>query len=326
MAAAPLLFVLGTLCLVLFIVSLCVGTTGLSISKLFHANPEERELLKLIILEIRMPRSVLALIVGASLGLGGAVLQGLLRNPLAEPGLIGSTACAALGAVLTFYFGWAATNYALPLGGITGALLGLMLVGALAGRSSTLSLILAGLAINTLAGAATSLALNLAPSPYAALEIVFWMLGSVADRSTEHVWIALPFVLAGWFLLIGMGRAIDALSLGETAAMSLGVNLASVRVRAIAGVGLSVGACVSIAGNIAFIGLIVPHVMRNFVSHKPSRLLPASALAGGALCVFADICVRLLDFSPELKLGVLTSLIGAPFFLYLLYSMRRSHQ
>ncbi len=200
-----------------------------------------------------------------------------------------------------------------------------MILYALTGRDSNImTLILAGVAINSFAGAMTSLALNLAPSPFAALEIVFWMLGSLADRSMEHVWIALPLTLAGWALLLTAGRPLDALTLGEDTASSLGYNQSWVRARVIGGTGLAVGAAVSVTGVIGFVGLVVPHLLRPLVGHRPSRLLLPSAIAGALLTVVADVAVRLMPFGPELKLGVVTSIIGAPFFIYLLLKSRRA--
>ena len=321
------LALLALLCALLFVASLFAGRSPTQLVKLFLGGAvEDAEILWLIFSEIRMPRAVLATLVGATLGLSGAALQGYLRNPLAEPGLVGASSTAALGAVLMLYTGAAAWfPMALPLGGITGAIIGLTLVTLLAGsQSGALTLILAGVAVNTLAAALTSLALNLAPSPYAALEIIFWLLGSLADRSFEHVRVALPFMLVGWILLLGLGRALDALSIGEEAASSLGVRLTRLRLLLLLGVGLSVGAAVAVSGAIGFIGLVVPHLLRPLVGHRPGALLPASALGGAALTLAADIGVRLLSPGTELKLGVLTALIGSPFFLYLLMSMRRT--
>src|SRR5690606_9516702 len=168
-----------------------------------------------VLMEIRLPRTLLALLVGGTLGLSGAALQGLLRNPLAEPGLLGASSGAALGAVLVFYFGLAAADsLVLPLGGVAGSVAALGLLYGLAGRRADLvTIVLAGIAINALAAALTSLALNFAPSPYAALEILFWMLGSLADRSAVHVWLALPLMLPGWLLIGAAARGLDALTL-----------------------------------------------------------------------------------------------------------------
>jgi iron complex transport system permease protein len=318
---------LGLLTSGLFVGSLFTGRSPGTLLDLFlGVAVDDPQTLWLIFSEIRLPRALLATVVGATLGLAGAALQGYLRNPLAEPGLVGASSTAALGAVLMLYTG-ASTWFpmALPLGGIAGAIIGLALVTLLAGSSSgALTLILAGVAINTLAAALTSLALNLAPSPYAALEIIFWLLGSLADRSFEHLRVALPFMLVGWALMLRLGRALDALSIGEEAASSLGFRLPRLRLLLLLGVGLSVGAAVAVSGAIGFIGLVVPHLLRPLVGHRPGALLPASALGGAALTLAADIGVRLLSPGAELKLGVLTALIGAPFFLYLLVSMRRT--
>ncbi len=321
------LVILAVMTVVLFVASLFTGRSAAPLWDLFlGAGAEDADTLWLIFSEVRLPRALLGAMVGATLGLSGAALQGYLRNPLAEPGLVGASSTAALGAVLMLYTGAASSMaMALPLGGIVGAVFGLAVVILLAGtHGSVLTLILAGIAVNTLAAALTALALNLAPSPFAALEIVFWLLGSLADRSFEHVRLALPFMIIGWLLLLHLGRTVDALSIGEEAAASMGFRLDRMRFTLLLGVGLSVGASVAVAGTIGFIGLVVPHLLRPLVSHRPSALLAASALGGAALTLAADIGVRLLSSGPELKLGVLTALIGAPFFLYLLVRMRRS--
>ena len=268
----------------------------------------------------------LGVLVGATLGLTGAALQGLLRNPLAEPGLLGVSSAAGLGAAIAFYAGLGATlPLAVPIGGMIGASLAVIALVALAGRdSSVLTLMLAGIAISSFASALTALVLNLAPNPFAALEIAFWMLGSLADRSLADVTLAAPVMLLGWALLFGIGRALNALTLGEETARSLGVDVARLRLRVVIGAALAVGAAVAVSGGIAFVGLVVPHLLRPFVGHQPSRLLVASAFGGAALLLAADIAVRLLSPGPELKLGVLTALVGAPFFLYLIVSTRRA--
>ncbi len=320
---------LAALTAALFVVALFSGRSPAPLLALFiGTGVDDAETLWLIFNEIRLPRALLALLVGATLGLAGAALQGYLRNPLAEPGLVGVSSTAALGAVLMLYSGASAWfPMALPLGGITGAVVGLALVTVLAGSTgSPLTLILAGVAVNALAAALTSLVLNLAPSPFAALEIVFWLLGSLADRSFDHVRLALPFMLVGWLLLLRLGRALDALSIGEEAASSLGYRPGPLRLLLLLGVGLSVGAAVAVSGAIGFIGLVVPHLLRPLVGHRPGALLPASLLGGAALTLAADIAVRLAPTGTELKLGVLTALIGSPFFLYLLVSLRRSVQ
>ncbi|MFO1186772.1 MAG: iron ABC transporter permease [Alphaproteobacteria bacterium] len=279
---------------------------------------------RVIFFEIRLPRTALALLIGFALGLCGAALQGFLRNPLAEPGLVGASSGAALGAVLVFYFGLMGfSSLMLPLGGIAGALAALAMLYALAGGApSVTTLILAGVAINALANAMTTLALNLAPNPFAVYEILFWLLGSVSDRGLEHLVMAAPFVAFGALAILATGRGLDALALGEEAAQSLGVDLRHLRLAVIGGSGLAIGACVAVSGMIGFVGLVVPHLVRPFVGYQPSRVLLPSALAGAALLTVADIAVRLIP-GPELKLGVLTALIGAPFFLTLILRGRK---
>ena len=200
----------------------------------------------------------------------------------------------------------------------------MLLLHLLAGReASTLSIILAGVAINAFSAALTSLVLNFAPNPYAALEIIFWIMGSLADRSMEHVQLVAPIMLLGWLLLLASGRGLDALTLGEDTAASLGIDLGYLRLKLILGTALAVGAAVAVSGAIGFVGLVVPHLLRPLVGQQPARLLPASALGGAALLLAADLLVRLLPTGPELKLGVVTALVGAPIFLLLLHRLRR---
>ncbi len=311
-----------------FFCSLSVGPAGidaLTVLKSLFSN--ETSATQIIVQEIRLPRAILGFAIGATLGVCGAALQGYVRNPLAEPGLIGVSSSAAFGAVLTIYYGLSAVYmWALPIGGMVGASVGVAIMLLIAGReSSTLSLILAGVAISTLAGALTSLALNLAPDPYSSLEIVFWLLGSLANRSFDHIWLAGPFIVVGLLLVLTLGRALDSLTLGEETASTLGVNLRSVRLRLIFGVTASVGAATAVAGTIGFVGLVVPHLLRPFVEHRPSLLLPASALGGAALLMLSDVAVRLLSFNVELKLGVFTALIGTPIFLWVVLRMRSQY-
>lgn len=321
-----LLGALAVALLALLVVSLGVGRAPLDLAAAAAQWWRGEQTLAILVLtELRVPRALLAILVGGSLGLAGAALQGLLRNPLAEPGIVGVSSCAALGAVIAFYSGWSvAVPLALPLGGIAGALLAVLLLYALAGRNAgTLTLILAGVAINGFAGAATALALNLAPNPYAVTEIVFWMMGSLSDRSMTHVQLATPLILLGLGLLATSGRALDALTLGEDAAISLGVPLARLRAQLVLGTALAVGASVAIVGAVGFVGLVVPHLLRPLVGHQPSRLLLPSALGGALLVMAADIAVRSIPLGAELKLGVVTALLGAPFFLWLVLRLRQ---
>lgn len=310
---------------VLFGLSILVGPASIPLGEAFAGIfAEELPVVTIILVEIRLPRAILGLMVGATLGLSGAALQGLLRNPLAEPGIIGVSASAALGAVIVFYFGLSASfAWALPLGGMAGAFMAVGLLYLLAGRDAgVLTLILAGVAVSSFAAALTSLALSLAPSPYAALEIVQWLLGSLSDRSMEHVVLAAPLMVAGWVMLFLTGRALDALTLGADAARTLGFSLRRVQLLVVLGTACSVGAAVSVSGGIAFVGLVVPHLLRPLVGYEPRRLLLVSALGGAALLLSADIVVRLFAGQTELKLGVLTALVGAPFFLWLIWQTR----
>ncbi|HSX49434.1 MAG TPA: iron ABC transporter permease [Cellvibrio sp.] len=284
----------------------------------------EQSLAATILGQIRMPRLVLAIIVGATLGMAGAAMQGLLRNPLADPGVLGVTSGAAFGAVCVLYFGAAATAwYWLPSAAIIGALLSLVMVYLLAGlHSSMLALILAGVAMSAITGALIAVALNFAPSLYAMQEIIFWLMGSLVNRHWDHVQIALPLAIVGWLLILSRSRFLDALSLGEESTRSLGFNNHRERGILLFGIAISVGACVAVSGSIGFIGLIVPHLLRPFVGYRPGRLMFASALGGALLLVLADILVRQFDSARELKLGVVTSLLGGPFFLLLILKTR----
>ena len=304
--------------------SLFVGRVNVSPADLIHSliSPD-LSLAGLVLTELRLPRAILAILVGASLGLSGAVLQGLLRNPLAEPGLLGVSNGAALGAVFSIYFGLEHHfSLATPLLGMAGAI-GAGALTFVFGRGSTLTLILAGAAVCSLMSAFLALALNFAPSPYAAYEASLWMLGSLSEKSWDHIALAAPFILVGLALLSTLGRAIDALALGETQALSLGVDLDRSRLLAVLGVGLAVGAATSVTGSIGFIGLVAPHLVRPFVGHQPSRTLLPSALLGATLLLIADVGTRLIHTNTELRLGVITSLIGAPVFFGLVMRLRK---
>ncbi|MEY4784722.1 MAG: hypothetical protein RIR41_2657 [Pseudomonadota bacterium] len=320
----PLLIAgLALLSLALAALSMLIGASGGLSELLAMIASGNADTATMIMMEVRLPRTLLALMIGATLGLAGASLQGYLRNPLADPGVVGVTSAASLGAVLALYTGISmAFPLALPMMGIAGALLCALLLQGLAGKGGVLSLVLAGVAVSSLCAALMSLALNLSPNPYAAAEIMFWLMGSVTDRSMDHVAFAAPFIIIGWVVLVLSARALDALSLGEESAASLGVNLIVTRNLVIGGTAISVGAATSVSGGIGFIGLVVPHLLRPLVGHSPSRLLLASALGGAALLLAADILVRVLPTGMELKLGVVTALVGAPFFLWLIFRAR----
>jgi iron complex transport system permease protein len=327
-APRPWLFpVLALLAATLFLASLAIGPVKLSPAEVWGGLLGfGAEAHGIIVREIRLPRAILALAIGTILGLSGAAMQGLLRNPLAAPSLFGAPQTAAFAAVATISMGWNDTlSWGLPLAAISGAFLSVFVLIAVAGRNaSLLLLILAGLAVSALAGAGTALAMNLAPNPFAALEIAFWLLGSLEDRSIHHVMMALPFIGTAMVLLFLQRGAFRALTLGEEAAQSLGVHVDRLRLIVILGVALGVGASVAVAGTISFIGLVAPHLMRPLVGHDPSRLMIPAALSGACLLLSADVAVRLIPATSDIKVGVLTSIIGVPFFLYLIMRQRRS--
>jgi iron complex transport system permease protein len=309
------------LLIVAFALSLLAGRVWLPPGDILSGHDT---LARLIVDDIRLPRSVLALLVGGALGLSGAVLQGLTRNPLAEPGLLGVSTGAALGAILAIYFGITAiSGIAGPVLGLAGALAACALTFGLGQGGGTITLVLAGAAVSSLTAAGIALALNFAPNPYAAYEIMNWLLGSLADKSWSQVWLILPFVLVGGAALATTGRALDALSLGEAQAESLGVDLTRLRIAAIAGTALAVGAATSVTGAIGFIGLVAPHLARPFVGYQPSRILLPATLGGALLLLIADIAARLIHLGPELKLGVFTSLVGTPFFFWLVVRLKK---
>jgi len=324
---ARVLAVLVAVVIVLLLISLGVGPVRLSpidvIDALFGGGSDVQQV---IVREIRLPRAILAFAIGGMLGLSGAALQGLLRNPLASPSLFGAPQSAAFGAVLVIALGLAdVRSWALPVAAIVAAFGSVFALLAIAGRNAgLLILILAGLALSSLAGAATALVMNLSSNPFVVLEIAFWLLGSLEDRSFQHVVLALPFIVAGAILLLGQRNAFRALSLGEEAAQSLGVDVSRLRLMVISGVALGVGGAVAVSGTIGFIGLVAPHLIRPLIGHDPTRLLVPSALAGSALLLAADIAVRLIPSTSDIKVGVLTSIIGVPFFLYLIMRERRA--
>lgn len=268
-----------------------------------------------IVWELRVPRATLGLLIGGALGLSGAVLQGWLRNPLAEPGVIGVSACAGFAAVCAFYSGLAAAfTLALPLAGILGAAVAVaLLMRAVRSGTGTVSLLLMGVAINAIAAAAIALVLALSPNPFAYQEISLWLAGSIVDRDLRYLAIAAPFMLMGGAMVLGAGRWLDALSLGEDTARSLGADTKSLGLRLTLGVGLMVGAATSVAGVIGFVGLVAPHLVRAQAGYRPGGILVPSMLMGAVLVLAADIVVRLLPTAYELQLGVFTSLVGAPF-------------
>jgi iron complex transport system permease protein len=326
LSSATALLLLAALAAVLAVISLGTGPVRLAPGTVIAAlTGGGSEVQRLIVQEIRLPRTILALAIGGFLGLAGAALQGLLRNPLASPSLFGAPQSAAFGAVLMIALGLAdVRSFVLPVAAIAAGFASVFALLAVAGRQAgLLLLILAGLAISSLAGALTALVMNLSSNPFAALEIAFWLLGSLDDRSFQHVAMALPCIALGSLVLLRQRHAFRVLSLGEDTAQSLGIDVARTRLFTIIGVALGVGGAVAVSGTIGFVGLVAPHLARPLVGPDPAKLLLPSACTGACLLTAADIAVRLIP-ATELKVGVLTALIGVPFFLWLIAHERRA--
>ncbi len=315
-------------CVLTVFTACLIGSTPLSIGRVMSAflggaDPGDQ----LVVWSIRLPRAIAAFLVGAALGLSGAALQGLLRNPLAEPGVLGVSASSALAATFALYYGLAAISpWVLPVFAIFGALAATALLALAAIRTrSVVTLILIGVGLSSFSGAVMSLLMNLAPNPFSLSDMINWMLGSVANRSFNEIVLALPFMIAGAAILLGTGRGLSALTLGEEAAAGVGLNLRNQRIYTVLGAGLATGASVALAGAIGFVGIVAPHVIRPFVDHDPERALVPSALLAGLILVLADIGVRILPTVSELKLGVVAALIGAPAFVWIAMQRRTSY-
>ncbi len=277
-----------------------------------------------VVWQIRLPRALAAFVVGLALGGSGAALQGLLRNPLAEPGVLGVSASAALGATFTLYYGLVALSaWLVPLAAVAGALLATMLIAAAAIRTSSIvTLILIGVGLSSFAGAAMSLLMNLAPNPFSLADMINWMLGSVANRSFPDIAFSAPFIAVGLFILYAVRKGLTALTLGDEAAAGVGLDLRRQRLLVVAGTGLATGGAVALAGTIGFVGIVTPHIVRPLVNYDPARSLIPSALLAGLILVLADIGVRLLPTDIELKLGVVAALFGAPAFVWIAMQRR----
>ena len=310
--AALILFTLGAI-----LISLFFGAANISSAQALSALMGSGEPThQLILRELRLPRALLGAVIGAGLGASGAALQGYTRNPLAAPGILGFSACAAFGAVTALYFG---LSLFVPLTALIGTILGAILILTLAGpRKGASTLILAGVGVGALATALTGLIMNFAPNPWALSEIIYWLMGSLKNAEMSGLIMCTPLTAIGLLCLILIGPDLRTLSLGEDTARSLGVSLGKTRALLIAGVALCVGSGVAIAGAIGFIGLFAPHIIRLIFGADPFKLIPLSALGGAGFLVFADIVTRTLTGpGTQLYLGILTSLIGVPFFLYL---------
>lgn len=311
-------------CLCTALVSISIGALHIPVSDIIPAMfGHGTDIHVTIIQGLRLPRTLLALIIGAGLGASGAALQGYTRNPLADPGILGFSATAALGAVCALYFGYRAL---VTPAALLGAGLGAMLIMAMAGRRQGASvLILAGVGIGALATALTGLLMNFAPNPWALSEIVYWLMGSLRNASFDGAITCGLLTLVGLGLLIFSGRDLRTLSLGEDTARSLGVSLGKLRLLLVLGVALCVGSGVAIAGAIGFIGLFVPHIIRTIFSADPAKLIPLSALGGAGFLTLADVLTRVLSGQGTvIYLGILTALIGAPFFIWIALREGRS--
>ena len=322
-----LLLTLTALLIISVIASSMFGTVNLSLGQVIEALLGGGDTgVNIIVQELRMPRIILGVMAGATLGYTGAALQGLLRNPLADPGVIGVSSSASFGAVAAIYLGLSAYSaMAIPGMAMIGALIATSILMLLASRdSSVLTLILAGVGISSIATAGISLTMNFAPNPISLQDMIFWMLGSLENRTYDDLLLAGPFIIVGWLMMIGVGQGLNALSLGSEAAHTLGIDLKRLRWRVVLGTTLSVGAAVSVCGAIGFIGLVVPHLIRALIGYEPRKLLFPSALAGAVLMTAADILTRLPIGHGQLRLGVVMAVIGAPVFIYIIFKTRES--
>lgn len=325
MTARWLTPILAIASLIAIFAACLLGSTPLPVDRVlaaFLGGAEAGD--RLVVWSIRFPRALAAFLVGAALGLSGAALQGLLRNPLAEPGVLGVSATASLTATFSLYYGLVSvTAWALPFMAIAGALVATAFLTLAAIKTrSVITLILIGVGLSSFAGALMSLLMNLAPNPFSLSDMINWMLGSVANRSFDEILLVLPFMVLGSAILLATGRGLSALTLGEEAASGVGVNLRNQRIYTVLGAGLATGASVALAGAIGFVGIVAPHLIRPFVGHDPARSLIPSALLAGLILVIADIGVRLIPTNNELKLGVVAALIGAPIFVWIAMQRR----
>ncbi len=315
-------------CIICLFLACSVGSTPMNFSRVLAALVWESSTAdSIVIWQIRLPRAISALLVGMALGASGAALQGLLRNPLAEPGVLGVTASASLSATFSLYYGLITTSpFLLPIYSIIGALVatGLLVIAATRVRS-VVTLILIGVGLSSFSASLMSLMLNLAPNPFSLADMINWLLGSVANRSFDDILIITPFMLTGFLILFFSKRGLSVLTLGEEAAAGIGLNLYRLRIAIILGTGLVTGASVALAGAIGFIGIVAPHLMRPLVHHNPSKSIVPSALLGGIILIIADIIIRLLPTSSEIKLGVIAAIIGAPAFIWIAMKRRLTH-
>lgn len=324
---AHLTLLLAILLIIIAFLSLFIGAADLGAYDILAAlTGSAKESTEIIVVELRLPRMVMGVLAGATLGLSGAALQGLLRNPLADPGIIGVSSTAGLGAVIAIYFGLSSFfPLSIQIMSMGGALLATMILSVVSSRdSSVLTLILAGIGISSLATAAIALVMNFAPGPMSLQDMIMWLMGSLDNRTLNDVLLAGPFILGGWLIMRGTGQGLDACSLGEDTAQTLGIDLKKLRMKVILGSAISVGATVSVCGAIGFVGLVVPHMIRSLIGYAPGRLLLPSALLGAILLTLADLVTRIPLGHGQLRLGVVTAFIGAPLFLYIIYRTRKA--
>ncbi len=281
--------------------------------------------LSVIVREIRLPRALAAWCAGAALGASGAALQAMLRNPLADPGVLGVSSMAALGAVIAIYFNLAAAAFWMtPIAAIAAAAAATGILYFLgAGRLSATRLILVGVGLSSFSGAMIALVMNLAPNPFVLSDLVNWLFGAVTNRSFADLALTAPFMAAGLAAALVAAPGLSALSLGEETAASLGADIIRTRTLAISGAALMTGGAVALAGAIGFVGIVAPHLARPLVGHDPGRAIIPAALIGGAMLAVADLVIRVLPFDQELKLGVAAALIGAPVFIWIAAHTRR---
>ena len=318
------------LCAICFLLACLNGSIAINFTDIFSG--EISDLTKIVLLEIRLPRVILAALVGASLGISGAALQGLFRNPLADPGLIGVSAGAALGATLVivlgsnFLSGFMLGSFLLPLGAISGAMLVIMMLYMLTkgfGYQGVTYMLLVGIAVNAIAGVGIGI-LTFISTDSELRGLTFWTMGSFGGVTWPLLIPAIIIILISVASMMTVSRNLDLIQLGEPEAYRLGVDVKKLKYKIIISCAAAVGASVSLSGMIGFVGLVVPHLVRLFGGVNHNYLLPGSAFIGAALMITADMVARTMIQPAELPVGLITSAIGSPFFLWLIFRIKRS--
>lgn len=328
----PVAFVAMALVLAV-IASLAIGPVSLSfedvLKSLFHLGTDPRA--ETVVWQLRLPRTLVGMIVGAGLAVSGALMQGLFRNPMVDPGLIGIAPGAAMGAAAVIVFGnrifpGLEVLYLLPLCAFMGGMIVALMVyraAVIEGRTSIIMLLLVGIAMTAICSAATGFFVHLS-NERQIRDITFWTMGSLGGARWEIVYVLTPCILIPLLITPWLARGLDALNLGEREAAYLGFPIEKLKRWVCLLTAIMVGGCVAVSGVVGFIGLLVPHVIRLIVGPAYRRLIPLTALGGATLLVFADMIARWIVAPAELPVGIITSLIGGPFFLVLLIQMRRS--